>query len=832
MFQRRVFLLGVMAIVLFMLLLVRLGWMTLGEGARQARSEAAKKLVRETWLPTVRGTIYDRKGRVLAGDRASYDIAVDYRVLSGQWVYRDRSGRLRGVDFDKRAAVLAKRYNIDVWDDLEQSQQDEIIASFESAMRDRIDMMYQYISEQSGVPMDELMLRRDKIIEQVSKIKAGYTRRARHRELSKYAERGAVPTDQDLKRIESIASSPVREEEQYHALVSDVDDVIGFTFLRQSARSSPLINRVGDSMTDESDRSLDGVPVLPGLSVVDTTSRIYPYRSMQVQIDRSSFPPPLASESFVIVKTEDVGSMLLGTVRSGIQREDRERRRAAIAADDLLADRSLTSLGTDRGRYFTDDSVGRSGIEKSYEDRLRGLRGVSVENLQTGEYAETAPSPGLDIQLTLDIALQARIRAILDPKLGLTRVQSWHGNLEPTTPVGTELDAGVVVIEIATGEILSMVSTPVPPTDGDWTKYGVHTELDKRLFDVVHSPYMSKAIATPYPPGSVAKALILVGAAKYGKYEEGHRIKATGSLYIDQPNRFRSWIFKQNQELEWTHHTQLGRDPDAVDALMVSSNVFFFTLGRDLGPELVAKVYNEFGVGTAYGLGVGREWGGSIGGLNTLHDGHDVDMNDATMMGIGQGSVTWTPLHAADAYATLARQGYQIHPKIIRDGRAPVVSGLDLPRWSIQNVHDGLYQVSNSREFGSGFGVRYQENSPSTPTFNVPGIRVLGKTGTAAAPSIYFDPDQIGDTNGPAERILMRKGDHSWYVTLVGREGGEPEYAIAVIMEYAGSGGKVSGPINNQIVHALVAEGYLPRIDPVTGEELLVVEASLIGGTP
>ncbi len=69
-----------------------------------------------------------------------------------------------------------------------------------------------------------------------------------------------------------------------------------------------------------------------------------------------------------------------------------------------------------------------------------------------------------------------------------------------------------------------------------------------------------------------------------------------------------------------------------------------------------------------------------------------------------------------------------------------------------------------------------------------------------------IDPD--GD--GPLESRVVRQGDHSWYVSLVGREGGAPEYAIAVVVDYGGSGGRVSGPINNQIVHALVAEGYLP----------------------
>ena len=806
MFHRRVLLLAAMAVAAFLLLIFRLGWMTLGEQGRQARSDAGRRLVRETWLPTVRGTVFDRKGRVLAGDRASYDIAVDYRVLNGQWVYADRSGRLYGIDIPRFALRLARKYNADIWDKLEPDQQAEIAADFESALRDRVEVMYQYIADQTGVPIDEVMDRRDSILRRVRQMKAEYTERTRARELQGHKDRGNIPDADDLRRVERIATQPIAEEVEAHTLVGDVSDGIGFTFIRQGVRETPLISRVGIGQADQ-DR--EAVSVFPGLIVLDATARLYPYKDLRVLIDRSSFPPPLQSESLVSMDETDVGSMILGVVRSGIQADDVQRRKEALANDDLLALRSRTVKGTDRGRYMHSDYIGRTGIEQAYEDHLRGLRGVSVENRQTGEAIEIGSTPGLDIQLTLDIMLQARVRAILDPALGLTRIQPWHNNEEPTMPIGTELDAGVIVLEVATGDILALVSTPVPPSDGDWTRYGVRSKADKRLYDKIHTPYINRAIAMPYPPGSVAKAIILNGAAKYGMYKEGERIDATGHLLPNQPNRYRSWIYKITDGA-YTHYDQLdGRHPNAVDALMVSSNVFFFTLGRKLGPDLISTVYQEFGVGTRYNLGVGQEWAGSLEPFN----GVALNVEHATLMGIGQGPVTWTPLHAADAFATIARQGYRVPPKLIVDGRAPEVKNIDLPSWSIRNALEGLHEVVTNRVLGSGFGIRYQELEPHTPTFNAPGIKVWGKTGTAEAPALVFDPDLIGDENGPMDPIVVRDGDHSWFVTLVGREGSSPEYAIAVVVDYAGSGGRVSGPINNQIIHALIAEGYLPKID-------------------
>lgn len=806
MFHRRLLLLWGLVLGAFLLLVIRLGWMTLGDNGQQARVDAAKRLVRETWLPTVRGTIFDRKGRVLAGDQASYDIAVDYRVLNGQWVYQDRHGTLHGVDIRVYARRLAKAYNKEQWDLFDEQQKQVLIDEFEQALRDRVDAMYGMISSKTGVPIEELMDRRDKILYRVGRMKAEHSEKVRKAELAGHAARGHVPNADDLDRIERKAALPIREEVIAHTLVADVSDELGFTFFRLSDREQPVVvAQLGDG---EQGEDLKMVSAYPGLRVLDATARMYPYSSIQVQIDRSNFPPPLRADDFVVMKEDDIGSMILGSVRPGIQADDVHRREDAIEHDEMLAIRSLTAKGTDRGRYFPGDRIGRSGIERAYEDHLRGLRGFSVTNRQTGEISETDSTPGLDVHLTLDVMLQARIRALLDPKLGLTRVQPWHHNTEPTMPIGTELDAGVVVLEIATGDILALVSTPVPPRDGDWSKFGVHNEEQKRRYLKIHTPYTNRAIAMPYPPGSVAKALVLTGAAKFGVYEQGERIEATGYLLPNQPNKYRSWIWKQNPGV--THKMQLGHDPNDIEALMVSSNVFFFTLGRRLGPERISEMYRWYGVESAYHLGIGPEWAGSLKPFN----GEKLNIEHATLMGIGQGPVTWTPLHAADAYATIARQGYRIKPKIIRDGRAPEVSSLDIPSWAIHDALEGLHEVVSNPEFGSGYGIRYQEFEPHTPTFDAPGIRVWGKTGTATAPALLYDPDEIGDQNGPMEPIVVRDGDHSWFLTLVGPKGGAPEYAIAVVVDYAGSGGRVSGPINNQIIYALIEEGYLPKVDP------------------
>lgn len=816
MFHRRVLLLGVLCVLALLLLSGRLGYMTIVQGA-QARTKAEQRLVTETWLPTTRGSVFDRKGRILAADRASYDISIDYRILDGNWVYEDRSGRRRWTDMRTYATRLARRANPQIWDTLDERKQTQLIDQFDAALRARVARMEHDLISIAGITREEFDQRKNAILTRVDAMKRNYSEKVYAKQREQFERSGRVPAPDDLDRFRRIANQSIAEEETAHTIIPDVPDELGFAVLRQIARSEPIVSEGVSPLLRDALR----VPLYPGLSVTDATARITPFDTLQVSVNRSSFPPPLRSEDPVTITTRTVGRLLLGRIDGGLYAEDVERRTHALRDDPQLRVRSVTEAGTDRGRYMPGDRVGRSGIEQAFEPTLRGLRGLRIENLQTGSVQELDPVPGRDVNLSIDIMLQARIRALLDPSAGLTRVQPWHNNEQPLyTPVGTDLDAGVVVLEVATGEILALVTTPSPPIDeDDWKSRGVNTDMERRLYETIHAPWVNKAIAKPYPPGSVAKPLVLAEAAKQGAYQASERIHDRGYLLDNQPNKFRSWIYKQYDGAYGGHSNQLGRDLDGVDALMVSSNVFFFTLGRRLGPEGIANAYRDYHVSEPYDLGVGTEWSGSIGAFSGPNDGSDINLDEATLMGIGQGPITWTPLHAADAMATLARAGMQFTPRIVRDGHAPKVHDIGLPFWAVHDALEGLHQVVTNVQFGTGRAIAYESMGPErVPIFNATGIKVWGKTGTATAPSLVFDPDKTEEANGPEEPRVVRQGDHSWFVTLIAPEGEGPQYAIAVIVEYAGSGGRVSGPINNQIIHALIEEGYLPDLR-ATGSE-------------
>jgi len=172
---------------------------------------------------------------------------------------------------------------------------------------------------------------------------------------------------------------------------------------------------------------------------------------------------------------------------------------------------------------------------------------------------------------------------------------------------------------------------------------------------------------------------------------------------------------------------------------------------------------------------------------------------DFAMLGIGQGPIAWTPLHAADAYCTLARGGVRVTPRIRSDGAAPAQVRTDLG-FNADAVRLALRGLERSvgEERGTGHHISYVAPDGVTMrenTFNLPGVRVWGKSGTADS--------GVRSGSDPAASI-----DHSWFVVLAGPAGGEPKYAVAVMVENGGSGGRVAGPLCNQVLWQLYAEGY------------------------
>jgi penicillin-binding protein 2 len=213
-------------------------------------------------------------------------------------------------------------------------------------------------------------------------------------------------------------------------------------------------------------------------------------------------------------------------------------------------------------------------------------------------------------------------------------------------------------------------------------------------------------------------------------------------------------------------------------------------------------------------------------GVGTVPDADDIaqmrrrgeaDFSEV-IMGIGQGPIAWTPLQAANAYATLARGGSIHDATLIGSDSAATASAtsrgrrrqadLEFSRPLVDAALEGLRQ-SVEEHHGTGNHISHVEEGWEEPIINAEKVTVWAKTGTAQAPPMPQDSNQDGRIDS---RDTPLKGvDHSWFVGLVGPKGAKrPLHAVAVIVEYGGSGGRTAGPIANQIIRALQVEGYLP----------------------
>lgn len=772
MFHRRLLLLLVLVVCGFVVLGGQLFRLTVVQGS-VLRDRAESRLIRERWTPTIRGHVLDRKARVLARDRAGFNIVVDYRVITGAWA-------------ETQAMYYAKRSHIDTWRELSREERGELADQYLPVFDAHLEAMWDRIARETGTLREEVEERKAEIINRVTRMHKDVTTRRKIAEFERKMARAEALVDIDDEELEGIrrrTETEIREQESPHVIAARVSDDVGFLFLRLAEQQVDL------PLADPKEPTLPLVrDALPGLQVWNVGDREYPLETMEVTINRLSFPGQLADEAEETLMVEGVATHLLGRMRGRHFREDVDRRSEAIQGDPALKQRTTTASGIDRGRYFPTDPVGFTGLERDMEDTLRGLRGVTVEYLDTGIVERTQRTDGIDVNLTVDAMLQARIQAIMTPELGLASVQEWHGN--ETLPTGTHLNGAAVVLDIDTAEILAMVSMP------SFTRETMRKDALSITNDGLNKPWVNRAINQPYPPGSIVKAIVATEAVSQGKLGLNERIACTGRFFPNIADRYRCWIYKR---FNTTHSAHLGRDPDETDAIMVSCNIFFYTMGRRLGVDGMTQMYRRFGVGQAWNLGVGDEYPGKIGAFA----GGPLTASDAILIGIGQGPVVWTPLHAADAYATLARAGVRIKPNIVVTQEPPDYEDLGLNPAAVHNALEGLRLSVNSPE-GTGHHITMPDGIRE-PIFNAPGVMVWGKTGTAQAPNLKGDPD--GD--GPQPEVTI-SGDHSWFVVLVGSTAdARPKYVISVVMEYAGSGGKVSGPIANQIIHALIAEGYL-----------------------
>lgn len=800
MFQRRLLLLLLGMAILAALPMLQMLRLTLAKG-QVYLEDAEKRLVSESWTETVRGRILDRKGRELARDRPSFDVLVDYSVITGRWA------DARATRMARRAVEKAGKS----WQAMGVEDRFAAAEKYRGEFEAHLHRMWAEFSRLSGQSLEAIERKRAEIVEQVQYLSTVVTERQRLADIERRIREGKPAGDGlPTSRVE------VQEQREPHVMLRDVPDAVGFAF-----------ERLKDRTTGDDDDSFDGssrvgvgggggagaLPLMPGLHVRNSMRRDYPFDVSDVVVDTSTFPPPLRHGQKT-VRVHGVATHLLGRMRENLYREDLLRR-----------PRTSTEGGKiDRGHYRPGDTVGQSGVEQAKEDVLRGLRGTRTKHFDTGKEEVVDATPGRDVTLNVDIALQARIQALFDPSLGLAVIQPWQRTKKPEDankpdapqdlPMGTPLNGAVVVMDVSTGDVLAMVSHP------SYTHEQINHAPETIPNDAYTMAYLNRAIAKAYQPGSVVKPLVLCAAMAAGKYSESERIACTGHFFRDKPHLYRCWIYKQ---LHTTHTDRLGHDLDGAEGIKCSCNIFFFEMGQRLGTQRIFDLYTGLGVGpkaetfNIFDLPTlpeqpelremeAKRRSALLMSSGDVKDPAKATVQEAILMGIGQGPVAWTPLHAAAAYTALARGGQIIEPRLYAD--APTQThDMGFSGSAVRMAMQGLYGSANE-ENGTTHVITYTMGDGTKkvdPIFNAKGITIWAKSGTADTGPFKADLTQ---QDGREESY---DGDHSWCTVIAG-VGQSPKYVIACVVDYGGSGGRVSGPLANQVVHALIAEGYLPNL--------------------
>ncbi|MDR2523370.1 MAG: penicillin-binding protein 2 [Synergistaceae bacterium] len=341
-------------------------------------------------------------------------------------------------------------------------------------------------------------------------------------------------------------------------------------------------------------------------------------------------------------------------------------------------------LESNPGDYVGGDLVGKSGVERFYEEDLRGAAGEeSIEINARGRKVRAidlrAPVKGRDIRLTLDLGAQ---------KLAMDLLSSYKG--------------AVVAMDVRTGAVL--VSASSPTYDNNPLAWGISVKEWREMMEDMGKSMLDRAIAGIYPPASTFKALVALAALEEGVITPSTTFTCHGALEL--PSRtFRCWR-------KGGHGSQ-----NLTGALQNSCDVYFYQVGMRLEIDRLLKWVKKFGLGAPTGIDLPGELAGNVAGPEWKKTRHNDDwrQGDTVNYSIGQGFLLLTPLQIARVYAAIANDGYLVKPHLYsRSFQKP--SGIEVNLKKLRVVQKGLKDVVSR---GTGYRA------------GLYGVTVAGKTGTA-----------------------------------------------------------------------------------------------------
>ncbi|TBU95816.1 penicillin-binding protein 2 [Phytopseudomonas dryadis] len=410
--------------------------------------------------------------------------------------------------------------------------------------------------------------------------------------------------------------------------------------------------------------------------------------------------------------------------------------------------------------YSGTHHIGKTGIERFYEDQLHGKVGYEeVETNARGRVLRvlnrTDPVPGKDIVLTLDVRLQEAAEAALGGRRG-----------------------AIVAIQPSTGEVLAMVSQP--SFDPNPFVTGISFKAYADLRDSIDRPLYNRVLRGLYPPGSTIKPMVAVAGLDAGVVTPSSRVFDPGFYQLaNHSHKYRNW----------------NRSGDGwVDlnlAIMRSNDTYFYDLAHKLGIDRLHDYMSRFGLGQRVSLDMFEETAGLMPSRDWKRARYRQPWypGETLILGIGQGYMQTTPLQLAQATALVASRGKWIRPHLAKtvDGRLPHDSDpipdivlRDPKAWDYARL--GMEQVMH----GARGTARKVGDSAA--------YRIAGKSGTAQV--VAIKQGEKYDRN----KVQERHRDHALFVGFAPAE--NPQIVVAVMVENGESGSGVGAPVVKQVMDA------------------------------
>lgn len=400
--------------------------------------------------------------------------------------------------------------------------------------------------------------------------------------------------------------------------------------------------------------------------------------------------------------------------------------------------------------YRPGDLIGKAGLEKTYEEYLRGRLGsefklVNTHGLEVKSYLDgaddRAPMAGYDLHLGIDSRVQALAESLFVNKRG-----------------------GAVALDVNSGEVIAMVSKP--DFDPEIFSESIDREVWAYLTTSKEKPMFNRATMSGFPPGSTWKPFMALMSLAEDNIDENSRVTCRGYHPFGGPGMFRCL---------GVHGSIAVRE-----AIQRSCNTFFFEMMMRTNIDTFSEYAHAFGFGERAPTDIGEQSAALIPDSSYFRRmyprgwtaGYTINL------GIGQGDMTVTPLQLARHTAAVANKGTLFPPHLVRElvhgetgdvlrPRLPAPRIIDIDQHYFDVVREGMRAVM---EAGTGRSVQ------------LPDIPSGGKTGTAQAGA--------------------NRKDHSVFIMFAPYD--EPEIALAVMVENAGYGGTAAAPIAS-----LMAEQYL-----------------------